>query len=170
MKSIFLFTLTSSLLLVSADALAQRIRLSDLLSPQQIYTLDLAWHPNEVARAVNAMLNDQVAAFPPLQGIVSGVEIRLNTEAYVGQRVRIYLVLPAMIVADPSAGTLQLSWDENGDFLSGSVYAGQEALLFEGVLEKPLTSGILNFVLLVESDGIPDSFSIEPYYELELLF
>jgi hypothetical protein len=169
MKSVCVFGLSVALLLVVADASAQRIRLTDSLSPQQIYSLDVGWQPYELSQAVSAMLNDQTAALPPLTGFLPGVEIRLNTQNYVGQRVRIYLALPP-ITADPSSGTLQLSWEVSGDFLPGSVHTGQEALLFEGELVNQVTSGTFNFVLLIESDGVPESFSIEPYYELEVLY
>ena len=170
MKTVYVLTLAVSLLLAFADASAQRIRLSDTLSPQQNYALDLAWQPHEVTQFVTAMLNGQEGSLPPLRGFLPGVDIRLNTREYVDQRVRIYLVLPATIAADPSSGSLQLSWEVSGDFLPGSVHAGQEALLFEGELKSPVTSGNFNFMLVIESDGIQDSFSIEPYYELEILF
>jgi len=170
MKTANILILTTSLLLACAGASAQRVRLSDALSPQQNYSLDLTRQSQELMLMVTAMLNGSESSLPPLQGIIPGVEIRLNTSKYVGQRVRIYLVLPATIAADPSAGSLQLSWEVSGDFLSGSAHAGQEALLFEGELVNPVTSGTFNFLLIVDSDSIDDSFIIEPYYELEILF
>jgi len=170
MKMVTIFILTVSSLLACADTLAQRVRLSDALSPQQNYSLDLARQTHELTHMVTAMLNGDQGVLPPLLGIVPGVEIRLDTSLYVDQRVRIYLILPATITADPGAGSLRLSWEVSGDFLPGSVHAGQEALLFEGELKTPVTSGTFNFMLLVESDSIEDSFIIEPYYELEVLF
>ncbi len=170
MKTVNIFILTVSLLLTGADTLAQRVRLSDALSPQQNYSLDMARQSHEITHMISAMLNGNAAAMPPLMGIVPGVEIRLNTSEYTGQNVRIYLVLPATITADPSMGSLQLSWEVSGDFLPGSVHAGQEALLFEGELKNPVASGTFNFMLLVDSDEIEDSFIVEPYYELEVLF
>jgi len=170
MKTVNILFLVVSLLLACMDASAQRVRLSDALSPQQNYSLDLARQSHELTQMVTAMLNGSESSLPPLMGIIPGVEIRLNTSDYVGQRVRIFLALPATITADPSAGSLQLSWEVSGDFLPGSLHAGQEALLFEGELKNPVTSGTFNFMLLVESDSIEDSFVIEPYYELEVLF
>jgi hypothetical protein len=170
MKTANILLLAMSLLLTCTDTLAQRVRLSDALSPRQNYSLDLAWQPYELTQMVTALLNGETGMLPPLMGIIPGVEIRLNTSDYVGQRVRIYLVLPATITADPSAGSLQLNWEVSGDFLPGSVHAGQQALIFEGELDSPVTSGTFNFMLLIESDEIQDSFIIEPYYELEVLF
>jgi hypothetical protein len=170
MKSIYVLIIAASSLLIFSDASAQRIRLSDTLSPQQNYSLDLALQPHELTRLISVLLNDEESPLPPLRGFLPGVEIRLDTSNYVDQRVRIYLVLPATIVAGPGSGGLQLSWEATGVFLPGSVRVGQEALLFEGELNSPITSGTFNFTLLVESDGLQDSFSIEPYYELEILF
>lgn len=155
-------------LLVGFDASAQRIRLSDSLSPQQNYSMDLSWQPQELNQYIAALLQGGEGPFPPMRGFLSGVEIRLYTADYVGQNVRIYLVLPS-IVADPSAGTLQLSWESSGVFLPGSVRAGQETLLFEGMLENEVTVGTFNFMLQVEGGGTQNSLLIEPYYELEVL-
>jgi len=170
MKAICVITVLTGFMVCAIDASAQRVRIDDTLSPQQVYTLDLAWQANEVARAVNTVLNDESAPLPPLRGFLPGVEVRLNTADYVGHRVRIYFILPASNVADPGAGTLELSWEATGDFLSGGVRLGQEALLFDGVLANPVASGTFDFILIAESDGVPESFSIEPYYELEVLF
>ena len=38
------------------DALAQRARLDDFLSPEQNYAVDLQWNAAEIKRALNAML------------------------------------------------------------------------------------------------------------------
>jgi hypothetical protein len=170
MKAAFNILCLVFLLLLSVEVAAQRVRLTDTLSPQQVHSVDLAWQPYELAHAVNGILNDEGAALPPLKGFLPAVEIRLNVVDYVDQRVRIYLVLPGTIVADPSAGTLELSWEVTGDFLPGSVRLGQEALLFDGVLTEPVASGTFDFILIADSDGVPESFSIEPYYELEVSY
>jgi hypothetical protein len=170
MKKLYFFLLALFLLMSFTAASAQRIRLTDTLSPQQNYSVDLGLQQHEITQMVASILNGEESPLPPLRGVIPGVEIRLDTRDYVDQRVRIYLVLPATITAEPGSGTLQLSWEASGDFLPGSVRPGQETLLFEGELKKPVTSGTFNFMLLVESDGIQDSFSIEPYYELEILF
>jgi hypothetical protein len=170
MKPIYIIFLVVAMLLAGTDTFAQRVRLSDALSPQQNYSLNLARNSHELTQMVTALLNGDRTFLPPLQGVISGVEIRLDTSDYVDQRVRIYLVLPATLTSDPSQGDLQLSWEASGDFLPGSVHAGQEALLFEGELKDPVTSGTFNFVLFIQSDEIQDSFIVEPYYELEVLF
>ena len=74
---------------------------------------------------------------------------------------------PKFSVQPYTAGALQMSWEASGDFISGTVAVGQQALLFEGTVNEPVIGGTLDFVVIVDGDGIPDSFSIEPYYELE---
>ena len=159
----------SILLLLCFDASAQRVRLSDALSPQQNYVLDLTWQPNELNQFVGAMLSGQEVSFPPMRGYLPGVELRLNTADYRDRNVRIYMVLPATIVADPSAGTLELSWEVSGEFLPGSVRAGQETLIFEGTIVNEVTTGTFNFMLQIQEGGSQDTLLIEPYYELEVL-
>jgi hypothetical protein len=170
MKPIYIIFLVVSMLLACTDIFAQRVRLSDALSPQQNYSLNLARNSHELTQMVTGLLNGDRTFLPPLQGVIPGVEIRLDTSDYVDRRVRIYLVLPATQTSGPSQGDIQLSWEASGDFLPGSVHAGQEALLFEGELKDPVISGTFNFVLSIQSDEIQDSFIVEPYYELEVLF
>jgi len=156
-------------LLVASNSLAQRVMLDDTLSPQQVFSLDLSWQPHDVARALTGMLSDQPSALPPLIGYVPGVEIRLNTVDFVGQQVRIFLSLPAGITGDISTAGIELAWEASGAFLSGSVRPGQETLIYEGVLEAPVTSGTFDFILSIDDGGIPDSFNLEPDYELEVI-
>ena len=77
MKTVNILILAIFLLLAGANASAQRVRLSDALSPQQNYSLDLAWQSHELTPMVTAILNGNESALPPLMGIVPGVEIRL---------------------------------------------------------------------------------------------
>ena len=162
--------IVASLLALSltAPAIAQRVRLDDSPSPQQMYSLDLHWRPHEIGRAIQAMFSDQPAALPPLSGYLPGVDIRLNTRDFVGQRVRIYLTLPVAIAGVQNARDIEISWHTRGQFLAGSLRPGHEALVFEGVIEQPVTVGVFDFVLAVEPGNLADSFVFEPHYELEV--
>ena len=149
-------------------SMAERVRLSDALSPQQNYALDLDWQPQDINQMIMSLLSGSAGAAPPLVGYLPAVEVRLDTRQFVGQRVRVYLRMPSAIT-DPSQTALRLNWEASGDLLSGSVYAGQEALLFEGRLENQVLDGVLNFVVIVEGQGVEESFVIEPIYELEVI-
>jgi len=155
--------------LVMANAMAQRVRLDEFLLPNQNYAIDLQWNAAEIKRALNAMLADGSSRMPPLVGRVNGVEVRLDTRAYVGQRARIFLALPILISGMDSPSDLELRWESSGRFLSGAARPGQSTLIFEGVLDEPVTSLVMDFLLALENGGTADAFSLEPVYEIELL-
>ena len=157
-----------SVLATSPAAFAQRVVLDDSLSPRQAYTLDLAWQSQDITAALQAMLGDDDAALPPLRGYLPDVEIRLDTRAHTGQRARVFLSLPAAIVGE-AGGTLELSWKGRGDFLSGSVRPGQQALVFEGEIERPVLQGVFDFMVALQVGAAASSFTFEPVYEIEVL-
>jgi hypothetical protein len=164
---------SSALLLVALSvtshaAFAQRVLLDDSLSPQQNFALNLDWGPADVSRALTAMLANQDAPLPPLRGFLGGVNVRLDTRDYVGERVRIFMSVPGAIPGDNSSGTLELEWQARGAFESGSLRPGQEALIFEGILESPVLDGTFDFVISMTSVGAADSFNFELTYELEV--
>ncbi|MGI9341752.1 MAG: hypothetical protein ACR2QV_02815 [Gammaproteobacteria bacterium] len=156
-------------LMLTPPAMAQRFALDDSLSPRQVYDLDLGWGPQEIMRSVNALLTDQDPSLPPITGYLPGVDIRLDTRAYVGKTVRIYLRLPTTMPGADSVGDIELSWRANDLLLDGSVSPGQEALLFEGTVDGPVTGGVLNFSIAIGAGGVRQRFNLEPIYEIEII-
>lgn len=154
---------------VTEHALAQRAQLDDSPSPRQIYSLDLGWQPQHVINTVQALLNERDATLPPLTGFLPGVELRFDTRRYVGREVRIFLRLPTALPGTDRLGDIEMSWEPNGRFHGGSVSPGQEALLFEGSIDRPVTGGVLNLRLSIGPGGAPERFSIEPIYEVEII-
>jgi hypothetical protein len=157
------------LALGAMSAQGQRVRLDDSLSPIQAFAVELAWSPSEVTRALQAMLLDAPEATPRATGRIPNVEVRLDTSEFVGRAARIYLSLP--IPSSGLGGTLdlELRWEASGSFLPGAVRPGQSTLVFEGVLEEPVTSVVFNFSLALENGAAADPFDLEPVYEIELL-
>ena len=100
------------------------------------------------------------------RGLLPGIEVRLDTSAFVGQAARIYLTMPP---ATANASDLELSWEAQGRFLSGRVRPGQSTLVFEGPVEQPLTRAVFNFVLLVGERTGTQQNRMEVFYELETL-
>ncbi len=147
----------------------QRIALDDLLSPQQIYSLDLKWSPQDIRQAIGAMLNGRTSALPPLTGRLPNVDIRLNTRDFIGQAGRIFLSLPITETGTHSPNNIQLSWRTRGTFLSGSVRPGQSALVFDGIIDQAITSEVFDFILSIENGDVPDNFTLEPSYEIEII-
>ena len=169
MKTLSVLVLGLLALSSSPAAFAQRVVLDDSLSPRQNFSLDLKWGPRDVQQALGALFTDQNSLLPPVPGYLSGVEVRLDTSQFVGQRVRIFLLIPEGIAGDSSGGTLEVAWQARGVFESGSARPGQAVLIFEGLLEKPITSGTFDFAITAASTGITDSFSFELTYELEVI-
>ena len=153
----------------STTAFGQRVPLDDSMSPQQSFTVDLQWAPQHVEQALGAMLADQDTPLPPLTGYIPGIEIRLDTSRYVGRRGRIFMSVPIVIAGDTSAGALEIDWQARGAFLAGSMRPGQEALIFEGLLDARLLSGTFDFVISMASSSELDTFSLELRYELEII-
>ncbi len=154
---------------VATPVLAQRYQLDDSLSPRQIYSLTLEWQPVEMGRAIQAMFADEPSRLPPLSGTLRSVDVRLNAGEFVGQRVRIFLSLPPAIAGLQGPGSMQLTWRTQGQLHAGSVRPGQEAMIFEGVVERPIISDIFDFSLSVDAGDVTDSFVFEPEYELEVI-
>jgi hypothetical protein len=158
-----------SALILSASAAAQTVLLDDSLSPRRNYAVDLNWQPEEIGRALSALFTDNDAALPPLTGFVPNVEVTLSTAEHMGQRVRIYLSMPAVIIGDNTGGDLNLRWQARGTFESGSIGPGQRALIFEGAVDSPTIGGTFDFTLSMSSDSDLDSLYFEPVYELEVI-
>ena len=157
------------LTLTAASAAAQRVRLDDSLSPTDTYPVSLSWSAGDITRVLNALMAGAADAGPPLTGRISDVEVRLDTRDFVGMAARIYLTLPSLSSGLGSVADLELRWDASEQFLSGAVRPGQSTLVFDGTIEAPVTSGVFNFLLVIESDTSADSFDVEPIYELEVL-
>jgi hypothetical protein len=106
---------------------------------------------------------------PPLKGSLPGVELRFDTRAYIGQMARIYLRLPTSIPGLNNSSNIELSWQASGQLETGSVRPGQEALLFEGIVNEPVTGGALDLQISIDAADVTDRFTVEPYYEIEIV-
>jgi hypothetical protein len=153
----------------ATTASAQRVVLDDSLSPVETRSVELAWEPAAVKRALASLLAGSPDAAPPMIGRIPNVEVTLDTREFVGQSARIYLSLPALISGLGSPADLELRWDVNGTFIPGSVRPAQSTLVFEGPIERPVTNAVFNFTLIVQSGADSDTFDVEPFYELEII-
>lgn len=162
------FLLCAFTLAFTLPTFAQRIELDDSLSPRQNYFLDLKWTPQEIGRAITAMFNGRASALPPLTGRIPNVDTRLNTRAFIGQSAKIYLALPIIQTGTHSPNNMQLNWRTRGKFLSGSVRPGQSTLVFEGIIDQAVTTEVFDFTLSIENGDVPDNFTLEPKYEIEV--
>jgi hypothetical protein len=106
---------------------------------------------------------------PAVTGRIANVEVRLDTHQFVGRAARIYLTLPVPSSGLGGTSDLELRWESSGQFLAGAVRPGQSTLVFEGVVDAPVTSAVFNFVLALGKGAAADPFDLEPVYEIEPL-
>jgi hypothetical protein len=100
------------------------------------------------------------------------IDYRLATASYVGRDARIYYVVPASIPGLRSPSGLQLTWQSQGSFASGSARPGQRTLVWSGkIREAWLTeSFVLNMqVQLAELIPSPQpALGFESYFEIDV--
>jgi len=163
------WSLVASLVFAATAASAQRVRLDDSLSLVDSHPVELGWSQGQIDAALQALVVGADDALPPMSGRVPGVQVRLDTRAFVGRTARIYLSLPVSMSGVENPADLELRWEAGGVFLPGSVRPGQATLVFEGVVEQDVTSVVFDFLLLLDNAGIGHSFTVEPFYEIEVL-
>lgn len=168
MKLTYLITALGAVLCAS-EISAQRVQLDDSLSPIDTVPVELTWEPGTVRRALADFMAGVPNAGPPLSGRADNVDVRLDTSEFVGQSARIYLTLPAVVPGLGSPSDLTLNWDATHPFIAGAVRPGQSTLVFEGLVETPVTHAQFSFALTLDRGADTDTFDLEPYYELEVL-
>lgn len=153
-----------TLVLAAGTASAQRVRLDDSPSPVNSLHVDLDWATDALAATAFA-LPATAGDLPPASGRLPGVDVRLDTREFVGRQARIFLSIQGF----GESADVRLGWEVSGRFLAGSVRPGQATLVFEGLIEQPVTTGIFSFTLEVgEISAVPQN-SLEVIYELETL-
>ena len=158
------FIVSGLVLLISTNItspLAEAETLDDSQSPRQTYNVQLNWHHRD---NLSGLSRDQ---FYKLSAIIPNVEIRLDTGAYVGQNVRIFLALPQKIDGLNGSQGLRLNWETRGLFASGSATPGTRSLLFQGTVTAPLLTEFFNFTVQIDAARITGRLRYAPIYEIE---
>ncbi len=136
-------------------------RLDDSMSPRQAVNFQLRWaHQVGSGQMSDRDLRQLVSVMPD-------VEIRLNTQPYVGQSVRVYLVLPNQISGLSGGSGFKLSWDTRGTLAPGAVTPGSRFLIFKGVLNDPLLVDFFTFTLEVDANRLTGELRYAPIFEIE---
>jgi hypothetical protein len=110
-----------------------------------------------------------VAALNRLAARVQSVEVRLDTQAFVGRDARIYIVLPDLLRGMARADSLRVGWHARGRFNDGSLVAGQRTLLFAGRIDEDTLADVLDFVIHMDARDRDGTVHLEFAYEIELL-
>lgn len=157
---------TALLCLAAASVQAQGIhRLDSAASPRQqvaaLSVLDENGHP----LASNPFAQQAHAFF-------GRVEYRVATAAFVGQRVRISLVMPPHVMGLRRADGLLFHWTGVDGTLSGQASPGQQRLIWSGRIDEAFTSLAIELGIQVDLSAMVDNaglVGVEPSFELELL-
>jgi hypothetical protein len=74
------------------------------------------------------------------------VQFKLDTRAWVGKFVRIYMALPAQ-----PGGTVVAKWQVQGPMIAGQLNSGQRGLVWSGVVPSALLEDVMT--VTVQTDG-----------------
>ena len=100
------------------------------------------------------------------------IDYRLATASYVGRDARIYYVVPASIPGLRSPAGLQLTWQSQGSFASGSARPGQRTLVWSGkIREAWFTESFLLNMQIQLAELIPSpqpALGFESYFEIDV--
>jgi hypothetical protein len=91
------------------------------------------------------------------------VQIRLNTQAWIGQTGRIFMALPAQ----PSA-QVQVQWQSQGMFINGQLLSGSRALVWQGKISQAMLEDVLS--ISVQTDGrlLQSQQALRFHFELDM--
>lgn len=144
---------------LSLPALAQVERLDDSASPRAEVRVDLQ-------RATP--LDGQRLRVP-----FGRVEYRLATHAYVGQRARIFYVVPPHIAGVAAPSGLTVLWGGGAWVAPGEAQPGMRVPVWQGVVPGPWMQDAIELALVMDMralrlpGGAPLSF--ESFFEIEVL-
>jgi hypothetical protein len=102
-----------------------------------------------------------------MQAQVPGVEVRLDTRAYRGQRVMIHIGLEEPVQGLLSTHSLELRWQGRGRFSPGRLVPGQRSPLFAGVVDQDELADILDFHITFDDRDRDGAIQLEFYYDIE---
>jgi hypothetical protein len=144
---------------LALPAVAQLARLDDSASPRAQVQADFGRATPLDARTARVSLGR--------------VEYRLATQAYVGQRARVFYVVPPHIPGLRTPAGLTVEWRGGSLFAPGQAQPGQRVPVWTGVVRGPWLhdSQDLSFVLDMRALYLPGRMplSFESYFEIEVL-
>lgn len=136
--------------------------LDDSLSTRQQFDLDLDWKQQDYSENFDEREQNALIARARY------VEVRLNTARYIGQRGRIYIVLPLNIRGTVDSTALRMSWTTNGLFSSGSVIAGNRAKLFEGEITDSVMTDVFDITFEIDARQVYNNLRLQPAFDIEI--
>lgn len=152
------------LLLAMAAAPVSAVKLDDSMSPRQRADVQLQW-TYDIPPNRRLSLSELSA----LHARIPGFEVRLNTSAYVGRTVQIFLGMPVQVQGLKSPAGMRLEWQTRGLFAPGATQPGSRALLFQGVVPAAMMSEVFDFTIKIDGKTLDGRLQFEPQFELEIV-
>ncbi len=150
MKSLFasaLFALTCMINSSHAATVLLDDSQSQVLQPQ----LSLQWRSISPAKGDHQVIGS------------TRVQIRLNTQAYLGQTGRIFMALPAQ----PGA-MVSVQWQTQGKFINGQLLSGSRALVWQGKVSEAMLEDVLSISLQTDGRSLHASQALRFHFELDV--
>lgn len=145
---------------------AQLTRLNDSASPR--YQVESLRVTSETGEPLDQAVNPQIAIMD-----FGVVEYKLATAEFVGQRVKLYYVIPSTIKGLLNPKALTVHWESKALIQSGSAHAGERKLVWSGTLTQPWLEIALYLSMQVRLNELRlrthEVFGFESYFELETL-
>ena len=147
--------------LLTLQARAETVVLDDSASPRQQVSAGFEW----VVPAPGA--NPEADDLFRLRAVVSGLEYRLDTSAFTGRAVRIYLHFPRNTAGLDTGGSARLTWRTRRVLTPGSASQGERPLVFDGVVDSALISETFDFTIDLDVRDVTGPFRLAPRFVLE---
>jgi hypothetical protein len=149
MKRLFAFLLTAAALNLSVQAATVLLddSQSQVLQPQ----LALQWRSISPAKDDHQVVGN------------TRVQIRLNTQAWIGQTGRIFMALPSQ----PGA-QVQVQWQSQGMFINGQLLSGSRALVWQGKISQGMLEDVLSISLQTDGRLLQSQQALRFHFELDV--
>ena len=91
------------------------------------------------------------------------VQIRLNTQAHIGQTGRIYMALPAQ-----AGSVVNVQWQTQGIFINGQVLSGSRALVWQGKITQSLLEDVMSISLQTDGRMLQSQQALRFHFEWDV--
>lgn len=154
-------SLTLAALLVTVGGVHAQTVLDDTLSPRSQVHVTPRW-TYQVARG-----GTNSAALNSLVAHVDGLEVRLDTSAWIGKRVQIFMQLPLDMIGLRAPGAMRVDWTTRGTLLGGSARPGERSLVFKGKITGKELVDTLDLVIHIDARYMDSPIRIQPRFEIQ---
>ncbi len=136
-------------------------RLDDSASPRKRVVAQVEWvGADRMSHLSEDELNKMVAH-------IRGLEVILDTSAFLGKKARIFLGLPSRIRGMRGATGFRMEWQTQGLFSTGSVVPGNRQLIFEGTITAKQLTDIFDITIYIDTREMTQALNFDPIYEIE---